>query len=183
MSSETSTVPPEAAAAAGGLPFDSPEELREIITKFAGNGRTFKDFTALTPESMEVFYMVAYNQYNAGKYEDAEKVFRLLCVLDHFETKFWKGLGACRENMKDHEGAIQAYGYLTMMDMHDPYPPFHAAKNLLALGRVKDAKGALQAAIFNSQEKEDHAELHQQAVNLMEVVEKGEKTVEEEANK
>ena len=50
----------------------------DLLNKFSANGRTFRDFTELTPESMEVFYMVAFNHYNAGKYEDAANVFRLL---------------------------------------------------------------------------------------------------------
>jgi hypothetical protein len=72
------------------------EEMKDLFFK---NARTFQDFTALTPESMEVIYLVAYNHYNAGKYEDAEKVFRLLTTLNHFERKYWKGLAAARESL------------------------------------------------------------------------------------
>ena len=159
----------------------NPEEMAEMLQNFGKNGRSFKDFTALTPESMEVFYMVAHTQYGAGKYEDAEKVFRLLSVLDHFDTRFWKGLAASRENQGKHEEAVQAYSYLTLLDMKDPYPSFHAAKNLLAMGKVQEAKAALQAAIFNSQDNEENASLHQEAKAMMELVEKGEKDIEEAA--
>jgi type III secretion system low calcium response chaperone LcrH/SycD len=161
--------------------FSNGEEMMDLLNKFGANGRTFRDFTELTPESMEVFYMVAFNHYNAGKYEDAANVFRLLCTLDHFEIKYWKGLAASRENMKDYNGALQAYGYLTLMDVHDPYPSFHGAKCLLALGRTADAESGLLAAIFNSQGKEQFADLHQQAVNLIEVIEKGKKSINETA--
>jgi type III secretion system low calcium response chaperone LcrH/SycD len=153
------------------LPADATHaEAEEIQDLFFKNARTFQDFTALTPESMEVIYMVAYNHYNTGKYEEAEKVFRLLTTLNHFERKYWKGLAAAREGLKQHEPALQCYGYLGMMDPMDPYPAFKAAQCLLALGRPKDAEAGLNAAIFSSADKEEHAELHAQAQGLLELV-------------
>lgn len=153
------------------LPADaSPAEAEEMKDLFFKNARTFQDFTALTPDSMEVIYLVAYNHYNAGKYEDAEKVFRLLTTLNHFERKYWKGLAAARESLKQFEPALQCYGYLGMMDPYDPYPAFKAAQCLLALGRPKDAESGLIAAVFNSASREEHAELHAQAQGLLELV-------------
>jgi hypothetical protein len=49
------------------------------------------------------------------------------------------------------------------------------------LGRTEDAESALRAAIFNSQEKDEFAEMHQQAVDLIEVIEKGKKSINETA--
>lgn len=143
------------------------EEMKDLFFK---NARTFQDFTALTPDSMEVIYLVAYNHYTAGKYEEAEKVFRLLTTLNHFERKYWKGLAAAREALKQFEPALQCYGYLGMMDGNDPYPALQAAKCLLALGRPKDAESGLIAAVLNSAGREEHAELHAQAQGLLELL-------------
>jgi len=154
------------------LPFQTEAEWKDVLEKFTANGRTFRDFTQLTPDSMEVMYMVAYNQYNAGKYAEAEKVFRLLAMLNHFERKYWKGLAACREAQKKHEEALQAYGYLGVMDIHDPYPPFQAAKCFVALGKAAEAEAGLRAAVFNSTDKAEYADLHQQATGLLELVQK-----------
>jgi type III secretion system low calcium response chaperone LcrH/SycD len=125
---------------------------------------------------MEVIYMVAFNHYNAGKYADAEKVFRLLAMLNHFERKYWKGLAACREAQKKYEEALQAYGYLGVTDIHDPYPPFQAAKCFVALGKAAEAEAGLRAAMFNSADKPEHAQLHQQAKGMLELVEKARTT-------
>jgi secretion system chaperone SscA len=171
-----STIPATAEAPASdnpiwnALPFQTEEEWKEVLQKFTANGRTFRDFTQLTPESMEVIYMVAYNQYNAGKFKEAESVFKLLSMLNHFERKYWKGLGAAREARHDFEGALQVYGYLGVMDIHDPYPPFHAAKCFVALGKAAEAEAGLRAAVFNSENKPEHAALHVQAKGLLELV-------------
>ncbi len=165
------------------LPFQSEADWKDIFEKFGPNGRTFRDFTQLTPESMEVIYMVAYNQYNAGKFDEAEKVFRLLAMLNHFERKYWKGLAASREAQKKYEDALQAYGYLGMMDIYDPAPSFHAAKCFIALGKAAEAEAGLRAAVFNSDNKPEHASLHQQAKDLLDLVQKARAAAEAAAKK
>jgi type III secretion system low calcium response chaperone LcrH/SycD len=162
----------QAKAAAGGVPFETPEEWQNFYEKFGANGRTFQDLTQLTPQSMEVIYMVAFNQYNAGKYDEAEKIFQLLSVLNHFDRRHWTGLGASRENQGKYEEAVKAYGFLAVLDMHDPQPPLLAAKCFLALGRTTDAESALHAAVFNSEGKADHVETKQQAQNLLDLLSK-----------
>jgi secretion system chaperone SscA len=157
-------------------------EWKDLLEKFTANGRTFRDFTQLTPESMEVIYMVAYNHYNAGKYDEAEKIFRLLAMLNHFERKYWKGLGAAREAQKKYEEALQAYGYLGITDVHDPYPPFQAAKCFVALAKPAEAEAALRAVVFNTTEKPEHAQLHQQAKALLDLVEKARREQTSKAN-
>lgn len=154
------------------LPFETPEEWRDFYQKFGENGRTFQDFTNLTPQSMEVIYMVAFNQYNAGKYEEAEKIFQLLSVLNHFDRRYWTGLGASREMQKKFDDAIKAYAYLAVLDLEDPLPALLCAKCYLTAGRVKDAEDALQACIYNAKENPQHAEIKIQAKNLLEVLSK-----------
>lgn len=152
-------------------PFTADQVFTEdLAKKFLDNGRTMQDFTALTPESMEVIYMLAYNLYNGAKFQEAERIFKLLSHLNHFERKYWKGLGACREGLKHYEAALQAYGYLGMMDPHDPEPAFQAAKCFLALGKSAEAEAGLRAAIFNTAGKPDQAELNQKATALLEIV-------------
>ncbi len=165
------STPDQAQTAAGGMPFSTPEEWKNFYEKFGANGRTFQDFTNLSPQSMEVIYMVAYNQYNAGKYDEAEKIFQLLSILNHFDVRFWTGLGAAREMQKKYDEAVKAYSYLAILDLHDPMPPLLSAKCFLAAGKLKDAEGALQASIYNAK-KPEHAQIKEQAQNLLELLEK-----------
>jgi type III secretion system low calcium response chaperone LcrH/SycD len=166
------TTPLDEMSASTGLRFESQKEMMEFYTKFGANGRTFQDFTALTPESMEVLYSVAYNYYNGGKYDDAENVFQLLAILNHFERKYWKGLAASREMQGKFDDALKAYGYIGMLDIYDPYAPFHAAKCLIAQGRTTEAESGLRAAIFNSEGKPQYDSLKAEAEGLLSVLAK-----------
>lgn len=161
----------EAEEATGGFPFGSEQELKSFLERFGANGRTFRDFTQLTPQSMEVFYMVAFNQYNGGRYDEAEKVFRLLSMLNHFEPKYWMGLAASREMQGKHEEALKAYSFLSILDLRNPVPAFHGAKCFLALGKTDEALSGFRAAIYNSKDKPEHAALLQQAEGMLAVLE------------
>lgn len=154
------------------LPFETQEEWMKFFEQFGANGRTFQDFTNLSPQSMEVMYMVGFNSYNAGKYENAERVFQFLAYLNHFERKYWKGLAASRENQGKYKEALEAYGYMGMLDVEDPFPPFQAGKCLLASKRTEEAKTALRAAAYNSTNKPEHSGLKQEAEHLLAALEK-----------
>jgi secretion system chaperone SscA len=155
------------AASPKGLVFENEQEVKDFLVKFGRNGRTFRDMTALTPENMEAFYFVAYNQYNAGQYDEAEKVFRLLAVLDHFQVKYWKGLAASLENQQKYKDAVKAWGYLAFLDMKDPEPPFMAARCFLAVGQPSEARAGLQIAIANCEGKPDKQEIKDQAEQIL----------------
>jgi type III secretion system low calcium response chaperone LcrH/SycD len=155
-----------------GLVFENEEEVKDFLVKFGRNGRTFRDCTALTPENMEAFYFVAYNQYNAGQFEEAEKVFRLLAVLDHFQVKYWKGLAASLENQRKYKDAVRAWGFLALLDMQDPEPPFMAARCFLAVGQTEEAKSGLQIAIANTEGKPDPLGIKDQAEQMLSALEK-----------
>jgi type III secretion system low calcium response chaperone LcrH/SycD len=152
--------------------FETQEEWHEFYENFGKNGRTFQDFTNLTPQSMEVIYMVAYNQFNAGKYDEAEKVFQLLSVMNHFDPRFWTGLGASREMQKKFDEAIKAYAYLTILDLENPTPALLTGKCNLAAGRQADAESAFHACVFICKDKLEHAEVKAQAQSLLELLAK-----------
>jgi tetratricopeptide (TPR) repeat protein len=124
---------------------------------------------------MEVIYMLAFNLYNAAKFENAEKIFHLLSNLDHFERKYWKGLGACRQALQKYDEALLAYGYLGMMRPEDPDPAYQAAKCFVAVGKMAEAETALRGALFGSVNKPEYAEIHARATTLLEVVENNRK--------
>lgn len=52
----------------------------------------------VSTDTLEQLYTLGFNQYHAGKHDEAHKIFQALCVLDHYEARFfWDwGLAARR---------------------------------------------------------------------------------------
>jgi hypothetical protein len=69
----------------------------------------------------------------------------------------------------DYEQAISYYSMASVMDMKDPIPTFHTAECLAALGRVPEAREALQIVIEQSSSA-SHALLKQRATGLLELL-------------
>ena len=74
-------------AANAALSQISDDQLAAIFQKFLENGTTMKDINGLTRENLESVYAIAYNDYNSGKYDQAHKLFQMLCFFDHMEKK------------------------------------------------------------------------------------------------
>lgn len=120
-------------------------DLQEAARKIIEAGATVKELKGITNEEMEAVYSLAFNFYRTGKYDDAEKIFNFLALFDHLNPKFWMGVGAVRQVKKNYEGAVQAYGYASFLDLHNPKPQFHAAECYLAMGDKRNAASALEA--------------------------------------
>ncbi len=120
-------------------------DIKEAAEKIIRDGATVKELKGITNEEMEAVYSLAYNFYRTGKYDDAEKLFNFLALFDHLNPKFWIGVGAVRQVKKNFEGAVQAYGYASFLDLKDPKPQLHAAECYLAMGDKRNAASALEA--------------------------------------
>jgi type III secretion system low calcium response chaperone LcrH/SycD len=105
------------------------------------------DVRGISQDAMEGVYGLAYNEYNAGRFQEAESVFKLLCLLNHLERKYWIGLGAARKGLKRYQGAVDAFGLAGMLDLSDPQPPLYAAECLILLGQPDEAKSGLETAL------------------------------------
>jgi type III secretion system low calcium response chaperone LcrH/SycD len=110
-------------------------------------GGTWKDVAGLGEAEMEAIYGLAYGQYQQGRFEDADKTFRVLCFHDHRNPRYWLGLGATRQQLKDYEGAIAAYSMLAEMGGNDPLAPLYAAECYIAVGLFDEAIDGLEAAL------------------------------------
>ncbi|MEM9618034.1 MAG: SycD/LcrH family type III secretion system chaperone [Pseudomonadota bacterium] len=106
-----------------------------------------KDAHGLTDSSMEAVYEVAYNEFQANRFEEAHRLFVFLCMFDHLNEKYWMALGACRFGAQNYGAAAAAYGMAGMIDEADPNPPLRAADCYLADGDVDTAIEALDHAI------------------------------------
>lgn len=123
----------------------SREKIEEAAKNIAGNMATVRELKGITDAEMEAVYSLGFNFYQTGNIENAEKVFKFLVLFDHFEPKYWIGLGAVLQLKKAFDGAITAYAYASFLDIHDPKPQYHAAECYLAKGDRANALSALAA--------------------------------------
>ncbi len=145
-------------------------DLNDELFSFFEDGGTLKMLKDVPDDAIEQMYSVAFNLYETGKVEDAHKVFQVLCMLDHYQTRFYMGLAACRQEMGDLEQAIEAYSYAAILDIKDPRAPFHSAECHLKLGNLVEAESGFYSAKELAAVIPAQAELAQRADNLLEAV-------------
>ena len=97
----------------------------EGLLSFLEEGGTLKMLHDVPSDTIEHIYAIGYSFFQSGRVEQAMKVFQLLSLLDHYQPRFFIGLGAARQEIGDYLLAIDAYSYAALMDGDDPRPPFH----------------------------------------------------------
>ena len=150
----------------------SKEKIEEAAKKIAGDMTTVRELKGITDAEMEAVYSLGFNFYQTGNMENAEKVFKFLVLFDHFEPKYWIGLGAVLQVKKAFDGAITAYAYASFLDIHNPKPQYHAAECYLAKGDRANALSSLAALeAFAPEDTDVGREYRAKAVELKKVVE------------
>lgn len=117
------------------------EGVRTLIEK----GSTLKQLKGVTNAELEAVYSLAFGYYQTGKYDEALKLFQFLVLFDHLNKKYWMGLGAVQQVLKDFQDAVVSYGYCSFLDLKNPKPQLHAAECFLALGDKRSAASAIFA--------------------------------------
>lgn len=149
---------------------DQVKAMTEKLTTHFSQGGSLRDVAGITQEDLEAIYAMAYNLVSARKFEQAEQLFRFLCMYDHLEQRWWNGLGVTLQNAGKHAEAVNAYAMATILDVNDPRPQAQAGYCLAALQRWKEAADALGAAVEICADKPELAEVKVQAAGLLEKV-------------
>ncbi|WP_201772472.1 SycD/LcrH family type III secretion system chaperone [Endozoicomonas elysicola] len=144
------------------------EELEDMLLNFFGKGGTFKDLKNMSDDAMEAIYSVAYNLYQSGKYEEAKKVFQFLCFYDHFNRKYFLGLGACQQMQKQYDSAIEIFSFATILDSDDPRPMMYIGDCHMAKGDKEKAQIAYETSIEWSDGSPEYAKDLERAKNMLE---------------
>ena len=110
-------------------------DVKTLIEKRA----TLKQMKGVTNDELEAVYSLAFGYYQTGKYEEAHKLFQFLVLFDHLNAKYWFGLGATQQALRDFQNAAVSYGYCSFLKLDNPKPQLHAAECFLALGDKRSA--------------------------------------------
>lgn len=144
--------------------------MGRFIENFLATGGSLGEMRGLNRQDFETLYSVGYGLYSQGKYGDAENIFKFMCFYDHLDKKNWMGLGSSRQMRKDFDGAIQAYSFVALLDVANPYPPLHAGDCYLALGKLDEAESGFFAAIHWAGDKPEYRAARSRAEVLLQAV-------------
>lgn len=131
-------------------------DFNAFLDEHSENGNAFPSFSS---ENLSALYAMGFELYRNGKYEEAKAFFHLLTLEDSFERKFWMGLAACYQMLKDYPKAIECYSAAAVQDSSDPYVHWHAADCFFFSGDLTKAREALESALITAKENDAHIAL------------------------
>lgn len=114
-------------------------------------------------EKIQEIYALAYVLYNKKLYQESSHYFRLLTIFRSGNSKYWKGLGACLQLLRDYEAAINCYLYcqeLSEQYRKDPYHLLHIADCYFTQKKAKEGLDVLEAAASLDNATHDASILH-----------------------
>ena len=144
----------------------SQEKVDDLLADYFSRGGTFKELKNLSDDSMEAIYSVAFNLYQGGRYDEAKKVFQFLCFYDHYNKKYFLGLGACQMMQQDFETAVELFSFASALDTDDPRAMLYIGDCHMAMGKPAAAKVAYETAAEWAGDQEEYREEHVRAINM-----------------
>ena len=109
----------------------------------------------ISKEAEKELYSMAYSFYNNGKFEEALDCFLYLVRANTETVRYWSGLAAAHQRLKNYLEAIGAYAVAALLDAKDPQIHMHAADCFFAINEGAQALDALKTAekLATGQEK------------------------------
>ncbi len=124
-----------------------PDLAEKAMLNYA-EGTPIYQTLGIEEKALEAAYLVAYNNYIAGNYKEAETMFSMLTLYNTTDARFSMGLGSARQAREKFLEAIDAYSIAAVIsDMQDPTPQYYAAICMIKLGKPKEAIATLEVAL------------------------------------
>ncbi|WKX25750.1 type III secretion system translocator chaperone SicA [Tatumella ptyseos] len=122
---------------------ESDEEIERYsnsLIEVIQNGATLKDVQGVSNDTMQDIYTLAYEAYQRGNLDDAESLFRFLCIYDFYNSEYPMGLAAVLQLKKSYSKAIDFYALAYSLSKEDYRPMLYAGQCNLMLRQVIQAK-------------------------------------------
>lgn len=125
----------------------TPQELDDVRDALV-SGEPLYRILGMKKDVIDARYALAHQLYAAGKYTDAETLFRWLTAYANDNEAHWMGLAACRQALEDYNGALEAYQMAALYSsLENPAPFYYSGVCLLKQGKKEDAKVSLQTVM------------------------------------
>lgn len=142
--------------------------LRKIGKKMEGSNHM--ETSQFTEEDVSLLYSLGYGLYEKCDYKNARTVFQRLVFARPYEIKYWTGLGAAQQMVKDFDDALTSWAMVSLLNDKDPLPHFHAAECYLSLKQFDEASKALSCSKerINNKQFPEHRLIEQKVKALEE---------------
>jgi type III secretion system low calcium response chaperone LcrH/SycD len=144
-------------------------EMQQVMAKALDvlmTGGNLYTLRGMTEQDVEAVYALGHTHYTTGNYNEAENIFRGLCLLNHLSQRNWLGLGAAQQMQKKYQPALSSYSYAQVLDMMDPRPLMHIYECLMGMQEYPKAMEALEGLMKLTAKEPKHAALHAKAEGL-----------------
>lgn len=123
------------------------EAYTENLLEAIQNGATLKDVYAVPNDTMQDLYKLAFDFYHHGKLDDAESLFRFLCIYDFYNPEYAMGLAAVYQLKKNYAKAIEFYALAYSLSNEDYRPMFYAGQCNLMLRHGVQARKCFEIVV------------------------------------
>ena len=135
---------------------DVAERIGEVIdhvsSSFSEQGLTMAQILDIEEQELEALYTLGAKKYESGEYKAAQDIFVMLCRLDPLSGRAFKGMGAAFQMDKKYDTALKAYANAVSLDMEDAASSLHAGECLILLGKIPEARAALEGCLMQASE-------------------------------
>ncbi len=153
----------------------SDNQIQNIINVIL-EGKPIAEVVDFPQESLESAYSFAYQHYTTKNYKEAKKIFKLLTLYDHFDSRFSMGLAGCYQGLGEYEKAIDLYQAAAIAEgLADPTPLYYASLCYINLGKVEEAIVGLEGAVSVG-ELSKYTEIREAARKLRDLLNEAKKT-------
>ena len=136
---------------------DTPEaEINALAQKFERymNGQSsWAELMNLSPNTLLAMADFGYKQFQLGRYPDAERVFKVLTVLDWNNSYYHSMMGSILQREKRFGEAVAEYNEAIRLNPYDIISHTHRGEIYLQHGLLAEAKADLEKAVSLDQEK------------------------------
>lgn len=132
---------------------DLDEKSLEIILDAVTRGVTLKEIHNISDGQMDTVYGLAYEFYNQGRLEEAERYFRFLCIYDFYCVDFIMGLAAVYQLQGKFQEAADLYAVAFAQSDGNFAAMLYAGQCQLSLGRAGRARQCFELVIEHSEVK------------------------------
>ena len=128
------------------------EQLAEDVMQAVLNCSALKDLQGVSTEQMDGLYAFAYEFYEQGRLDDAQRFFHFLCIYDFYNPQYWMGLAAVHQLKQNYQKAVDLYAVAFAQGKNDYRPMLYTGQCHLALGRAGKAKLCFEYVLERVQE-------------------------------